>query len=419
MVSSISSLRKSKLLKVRLKGKHILIGVTGSIAAYKAATLIRLLVKEGAEVKVIMTPLAKEFITPLTLATLSKNPILVDFFNPENGDWNSHVDLGLWSDLYLIAPASANTIAKMATGVADNLLLTTYLSARCPVMVAPAMDLDMYNHQATQQNIKILESRGNIIIEAAVGELASGLSGKGRMEEPENILERVVSFFLTSQRLKGIKVLVTSGPTFEHIDPVRFIGNHSSGKMGNAIALEFARQGAEVELVSGPVAQFPSHHNIHIRKVTSATEMHSSAAAVFEKSDVAILAAAVADFTVENAADQKIKRQGDELVLRLKPTIDIAAQLGKAKKNNQIVVGFALETANELENAKAKLERKNLDMIVLNSLNDTGAGFGTDTNKVTFIMRNSKVIPFELKSKEKVAVDIVNAVYEMLHPKAD
>ncbi|MEW5847078.1 MAG: bifunctional phosphopantothenoylcysteine decarboxylase/phosphopantothenate--cysteine ligase CoaBC [Bacteroidota bacterium] len=403
---------------MRLKGKHILIGVTGSIAAYKAATLIRLLVKEGAEVKVVMTPLAKEFITPLTLATLSKNPILVDFFNPENGDWNSHVDLGLWSDLYLIAPASANTIAKMATGVADNLLLTTYLSARCPVMVAPAMDLDMYSHQATQQNIKILESRGNIIIEASTGELASGLSGKGRMEEPENILEQVVSFFLIGQRLSGVRALVTSGPTYEHIDPVRFIGNHSSGKMGSAIALELARQGALVDLVSGPVAQYPIHPNINIHKVTSAAEMFKAAQSLFEKSNVAILAAAVADFTAENVATQKIKRQGDELILKLKPTEDIAAHLGKVKKHNQFLIGFALETTNELENAKAKLERKNLDLIVLNSMNDPGAGFGSDTNKVTFIKRNGQVIPFDTKPKGMVAKDITNAIFEMLHQNA-
>jgi len=413
------SLRKSKFLKVRLKGKHILLGVTGSIAAYKAATLIRLLVKEGAEVKVIMTPLAKEFITPLTLATLSKNPILVDFFNPENGDWNSHVDLGIWADLYIIAPASANTIARLATGIADNLLLTAYLSARCPVMVAPAMDMDMYNHRATQQNLQTLENRGNIIIEAATGELASGLSGKGRMEEPEDILEQVVSFFLSSQRLNGIRALVTSGPTHEHIDPVRYIGNHSTGKMGNAISLELANQGALVDLVSGPVAQYPYHPNINLHRVTSADEMYNTAVSLFNNSDVAVLAAAVADFTVQNVLTQKIKRQGDELVLKLKPTRDIAAQLGTIKKKGQIVIGFALETENELDNAIAKLKRKNLDMIVLNSMNDSGAGFGTDTNKVTFISSNGSVIPFDIKSKEKVAVDIVDAIYGMLHPKAD
>ncbi len=399
---------------MRLKGKHILLGVTGSIAAYKAATLVRLLVKEGAEVKVLMTPLAKEFITPLTLATLSKNPILVDFFNPENGDWNSHVDLGLWSDLYVIAPASANTIAKMATGVADNLLLTTYLSARCPVMVAPAMDLDMYNHPTTQANLKTLVSFGNIVIEAATGELASGLSGKGRMEEPENILERIVSFFLTGNRFAGTRVLVTSGPTHEHIDPVRFIGNQSSGKMGNAIALELARQGAQVHLISGPVASYPSHPNIEIHKVVSASQMFEMSTSVFPGCHLGILAAAVADFTPENVAAEKIKRQGVELVLKLKPTQDIAARLGELKKPNQLLVGFALETTNELENAKGKLERKNLDMIVLNSMNDPGAGFGVDTNKVTFIKRDGSVLPFDVKSKEKVAVDIVDAVYEML-----
>lgn len=417
MESCITNLKRNKPRKVRLKDKHILIGVTGSIAAYKAASLIRLLVKEGAEVKVIMTPLAKEFITPLTLATLSKNPILVDFFNPENGDWNSHVDLGLWSDLYLIAPASANTIAKMATGVADNLLLTTYLSAKCPVMVAPAMDLDMYSHPVTQQNISTLQKRGNIIIDAATGELASGLSGKGRMEEPENILEQVVSFFLTGDRFKGQKILVTSGPTFEHIDPVRFIGNHSSGKMGNAIALEFARQGAIVEFVSGPVAKYPVHPNINLHKVTSAQEMFNVASRLFSDVNIAVLAAAVADFTIENFSDTKIKRKDQELTIKLKPTKDIAAHLGKDKKVNQLLIGFALETNDEIENAKSKLERKNLDLIVLNSMSDPGAGFGHDTNKVTFINSHGEVKPFNLKSKEEVAADIVEEVYQMLSQK--
>jgi phosphopantothenoylcysteine decarboxylase/phosphopantothenate--cysteine ligase len=286
-------------------------------------------------------------------------------------------------------------------------------------MVAPAMDLDMYNHPATQLNISTLQTRGNIIIEAATGELASGLSGKGRMEEPENILERVVSFFLTSQRLSGIRVLVTSGPTYEHIDPVRFIGNHSSGKMGNTIARELARQGAVVDFVSGPVSHYPNHPNINIYKVTSAAEMFKVANTLFGNVNIAILAAAVADFTVENVANQKIKREADDLVLRLKPTNDIAAHLGKTKKSNQLLVGFALETVNEIENAKAKLQRKNLDMIVLNSMNDPGAGFGTDTNKVTFIMRNGQVVSFETKPKDMVAIDVVNAVYEMLNTKAD
>jgi len=399
---------------VRLSGKHILLGITGSIAAYKSASLIRLLVKDGAEVKVVMTPLAKEFITPLTLATLSKSPILVDFFNPENGNWNSHVDLGLWADLYLIAPASANTIAKMANGIADNLLLTSYLSARCPVMVAPAMDLDMYSHPTTQRNLKTLEGFGNLIIEAATGELASGLSGKGRMEEPEKILEQVVAFFSKGERFKNVRVLVTSGPTYEHIDPVRFIGNHSSGKMGNAIALEFARQGAIVDLVTGPVSSVPVHPNIGVHHVVSAREMFDRVLQLYGESRVTVLAAAVADFTPNEVADKKLKRKGDELVLVLQPTSDIAAHLGTIKRSNQLNIGFALETNDELSNAKDKLKRKNLDLIVLNSLNDPGAGFGVDTNRVTFIKVDGTTIPFDLKPKEKVAIDLVDTVYDMI-----
>lgn len=391
-----------------LKGKNILLGITGSIAAYKAASLVRLLVKDGANVKVLMTPLAKEFITPLTLATLSKNPILVDFFNPENGDWNSHVDLGIWADLYIIAPASANTIGKMANGVADNLLLTTYLSAKCPVMVAPAMDLDMYQHPTTHKNLAILESFGNIIIEAATGELASGLSGKGRMEEPENIIGFIRGYFAKAQSLSGKTVLVTSGPTHEPIDPIRFIGNRSSGKMGESIALELAHRGAKVKFISGPVAHLPNHPSIEVVKVKTAKEMHLEVTKAFPTCYAAILAAAVADFTPKNVAVQKIKREGNNLSIELEPTADIAKELGTLKSKKQVIVGFALETENELANAKRKLETKNLDFIVLNSANEEGAGFEVDTNKITILHRNGESKEYPLKPKHQVAVDIVN-----------
>ncbi len=398
---------------MRLAGKHIILGITGSIAAYKAATLTRLLVKEGAEVKVVMTPLAKEFITPLTLATLSKNPILVDFFNPENGDWNSHVDLGLWADLYLIAPASANTMGKMAHGIADNLLLTTYLSAKCPVMVAPAMDLDMYNHPTTQENIATLKRFGNIVIEAATGELASGLTGKGRMEEPERILEVVVDFLSSKKKFSGKRVLVTSGPTYEHIDPVRFIGNYSSGKMGTSIAEAFASQGAEVVFITGPAVVIP-HNNplIKVINVVSAQQMLEAALQYYSEVDIAIMAAAVADFTPDVSSDVKIKREKDDLMLRLKPTTDIAATLGAKKSKTQCLVGFALETNNELANAQTKLKKKNLDLIVLNSLKDSGAGFGHDTNKISIIDTNGKQLTFDLKNKSEVATDIVNVIFD-------
>jgi len=399
---------------MHLAGKHIILGVTGSIAAYKAAILTRLLIKEGAEVKIIMTPHAKEFITPLTLATLSKNPILVDFFNPENGGWNSHVDLGLWANLLLIAPASANTIAKMANGVADNLLLTTYLSARCPVMVAPAMDMDMYCHPATQRNLQVLAGYGNIIVEAATGELASGLSGKGRMEEPENILQHVINLFSAVGRFNGFKVLITSGPTYEPIDPVRFIGNYSSGKMGTALATVLAQQGAQVTFITGPAAVEPQHPSVKIVRVKTAAEMLEQAKLEFDSCQVAILAAAVADFTPANPATDKIKRGKENLDLQLKPTTDIAETLGKMKRQNQIIVGFALETTNEVENAFVKLTRKNLDIIVLNSLKDAGAGFGHSTNKVTLIDRNKNQKSFELKPKTEVAHDIANAIFDLL-----
>ena len=397
-----------------LRGKHIILGVTGSIAAYKAATLTRLLVKEGVSVKVVMTPLAKEFITPLTMATLSKSPIMVDFYNPENGDWNSHVDLGLWADLYLIAPASANTIGKMAGGIADNLLLTTYLSAKCPVMVAPAMDLDMYKHPATQRNLKVLQSFGNIIIEPESGELASGLIGKGRMEEPEKIVSFITDYFARQADFKGKKVVVTAGPTYEKIDPVRFIGNYSSGKMGLAIAEELAGRGAEVVLVCGPVNLKTCHPAIRRVDVESAVQMYEVTSKEFVNSDVAVLSAAVADFTPKEKADHKIKRGKDDLLLELLPTKDIAAELGRIKTVSQLLIGFALETNDEEINALSKMQRKNLDMIVLNSLNDKGAGFSVDTNKVTILDKAVDKTVYELKTKVEVAKDIVDQIASRL-----
>jgi len=396
-----------------LKGKKIILGVTGSIAAYKAALLVRLLKKEGAEVKVIMTSLAKEFITPLTLATLSGNPILVDFFNPENGDWNSHVDLGIWADAYIIAPASANTIGKMANGVADNLLLTTYLSAKCPVFVAPAMDLDMYAHPSTKKNLLTLKSYGNEIIEPTVGHLASGLEGKGRMEEPENIVQFMDDFF-TPKKMLGKKIIITAGPTYERIDPVRYIGNFSSGKMGFALAESCARQGAQVTLVAGPVKLRTSHANIKRIDVDSADEMYRTVISQFDKMDGAILCAAVADFTPTKMQKSKIKREKDNLTLELKPTQDIAATVGKVKRGDQFVVGFALESDNEEKNALAKMERKNFDFIVLNSLQDHHSGFGFDTNKVAIIHRSGLKKQYELKSKLDVADDIVNEINTLL-----
>ncbi len=396
-----------------LRGKKIILGITGSIAAYKAAQLVRLMVKEGAEVKVIMTPLAKEFITPLTMATLSNNPILVDFFNPENGDWNSHVDLGLWADAYIIAPATANTIGKMVSGVADNLLLTTYLSAKCPVFVAPAMDLDMFAHPSTKRNLQTLKSFGNQIIEPTVGHLASGLEGKGRMEEPENIV-RFISDFFTPQKMAGKKVLITAGPTYEKIDPVRYIGNFSSGKMGFALAESCARQGAEVILITGPVKLSARHQNIKRIDVDSADEMYKAVMKHFEKMDGAILCAAVADFTPVHKLKSKIKREKENLMLELKPTNDIAASVGKIKKGEQFVVGFALESDNEEQNAIAKMERKNFDFIVLNSLQDHDTGFGFDTNKVSIIHRSGLNKKYELKSKLDVADDIVNEINTLI-----
>jgi len=396
-----------------LRGKKIILGITGSIAAYKSAYLVRLLVKEGAEVKVVMTPLAKEFITPLTLATLSNNPILVDFFNPENGDWNSHVDLGLWADAFIIAPATANTIGKMVTGVADNLLLTTYLSAKCPVFVAPAMDLDMFAHPSTKRNLQTLKSFGNQIIEPVVGQLASGLEGKGRMEEPENIVRFLADYF-TPKKMLGKKILITAGPTYEKIDPVRYIGNFSSGKMGFALAESCARQGAEVTLIAGPVKLSAKHPNIKRIDVDSAEEMSKLVLNRFPKMDGAILCAAVADFTPVQKLKSKIKRENENLMLELKPTNDIAAAVGKIKKGEQFVVGFALESDNEEQNAKAKMERKNFDFIVLNSLQDHDTGFGFDTNKVSIIHRSGLTKKYELKSKLDVADDIVKEINTLI-----
>jgi phosphopantothenoylcysteine decarboxylase/phosphopantothenate--cysteine ligase len=391
-----------------LKGKNIILGVTGGIAAYKAANLTRLFVKKGAQVKIIMTPMAKEFITPLTLATLSKNPILVDFYNPENGDWNSHVDLGLWADAMVIAPATANTMGKMAHAIADNLLITTYLSSRCPVFLAPAMDLDMLQHPANKKNIEILQSFGNHIIEPDSGELASGLIGKGRMAEPEEILAFLENYFSKNLDFKGKKIMLTAGPTHEAIDPVRFIGNHSSGKMGYAIANELAERGAEVTLISGPVSILANHPAIKIIPVTSAVQMHQAAVENFPKTDAAIMVAAVADYMPAEVADKKLKKKDIDLTIQLKPTPDIAAELGKSKKPHQKLIGFALETDQEETNALEKLNRKNFDFIVLNSLNDEASGFKTDTNKITILTSKGEKKPFDLKQKNEVAHDICN-----------
>ena len=400
-----------------LEGRKILLGVTGGIAAYKAAVIIRLLVKEGAEVKVLMTPLAKEFITPLTLATLSKNPVLVDFFDPEDGRWNSHIDLGLWADLFIIAPATANTMGKMAAGIADNLLLTTYLSARCPVFIAPAMDLDMLAHPATVSNMERLKSYGNRIIEPDTGELASGLEGKGRMADPEVIVREIKEFLskknITEQPLRGRRVFINAGPTVEPIDPVRFISNYSSGRMGIALADTAVRMGAEVTLVLGPVTLKPQEKGVTIVPVRTAAEMMEASLAAFAQCDIAILAAAVADFTPETTSATKVKRGDADLVIRLKPTEDIAASLGRMKKEGQFLAGFALETDNEVDNARGKMQRKNLDMIILNSLRDEGAGFGHDTNRITIIDRSDNIDKFELKSKDEVASDILNRIVSL------
>ena len=389
-----------------MKGKKIVLGITGSIAAYKAAVLTRGLIKKGAEVQIVITPAGKEFITPITLSALTSKPVISEFFAQRDGTWHSHVDLGLWADAMVIAPATASTIGKMAHGIADNMLVTTYLSMKAPVFIAPAMDLDMFAHPSTQHNLDILRSYGNHIIEPASGELASHLVGKGRMEEPEKI-EVLEAFFSRRQDLQGKKVMITAGPTYEKIDPVRFIGNYSSGKMGYALAEACAERGAEVTLVSGPVNREVIHPNIKRINVESAAEMYQAAVENYEDADAGILCAAVADFTPEVTAEQKIKREKDDLILRLKPTQDIAAALGKQKRPEQRLVGFALETNDEVSHAQDKLKRKNFDFIVLNSLNDKGAGFRCDTNKIAIIDRDG-ITAYPLKPKTEVATDIID-----------
>ena len=397
-----------------MKGKKIVLGITGSIAAYKAAVLTRLLIKKGAEVQIVITPAGKEFITPITLSALTSKPVISEFFSQRDGTWHSHVDLGLWADAMLIAPATASTIGKMAHGIADNMLITTYLSMKAPVFVAPAMDLDMFAHPATQHNLDILRSYGNHIIEPTAGELASHLVGKGRMEEPENIVAALESFFQKNSSMAGKKILITAGPTYEKIDPVRFIGNYSSGKMGYALAEECAARGAEVTLISGPVNLSVNHPNINRIDVESAEQMYNACMSHYPTSDAGILCAAVADFTPECVADKKIKREKDDLTLNLKPTHDIAAALGKIKTDGQRLVGFALETNDETAHAQDKLKRKNFDFIVLNSLNDKGAGFRCDTNKIT-IIDSSKAEEYPLKTKKEVAADIIDKLDSILH----
>lgn len=395
---------------MRLEGKKIILGITGSIAVYKAAILLRLLTREGADVRVVMTPAAKEFITPVTMSALSDHPVVSEFFASNDGTWHSHVDLGLWADAMVIAPLTAATMGKMAHGIADNMLVTTYLSARCPVFVAPAMDLDMFGHPSTQQNLDILKSYGNIVIEPGEGALASGLHGKGRMEEPERIVELLFASIGSKKKLLNKTFLVTAGPTFEKIDPVRFIGNYSSGKMGFAIASELAEQGARVILVTGPTHLSLSHPMVETIRIESAGEMLEACVEHFGTCDGAVMSAAVADFTPAHPASQKTRRGRDNWSLELKPTTDIAAALGASKREGQVLVGFALETHDELANARKKLAKKNLDLIVLNSLNDPGAGFGTDTNKVTILDRYNNSEEFELKSKASVAADIVEKI---------
>jgi phosphopantothenoylcysteine decarboxylase/phosphopantothenate--cysteine ligase len=404
-----------------LSGKKIVLGISGGIAAYKTATLVRLFIKAGAEVQVIMTPASKDFVTPLTLSTLSKKPVFSTFYNEEevpgqdgilvkqNASWNNHVELGLWADLMIIAPATANTLSKMVNGTCDNLLLATYLSAKCPVYFAPAMDLDMYKHPSTIASFNALHAFGNTIIPAESGELASGLSGEGRMAELENIVAFLENDILGKLPLRGKKIMITAGPTYEAIDPVRFIGNHSSGRMGFEIADEAAKLGANVVLITGPSHLNVSHKSIEVVRVVSAQEMYEACHTHFHTSDVAIAAAAVADYRPKNIALQKIKKSESSFSIALEKTNDILASLGQIKKN-QFLIGFALETENEIENAKLKIQKKNLDLIVLNSLQDEGAGFGTATNKITFIDANFTIEPMDLKSKEMVAQDILNKV---------
>lgn len=396
-----------------LKGKKVLLGVSGGIAAYKTATLVRLFIKAGAQVQVVMTPASKDFVTPLTLSTLSKNPVFSEFYNDEdeNALWNNHVELGLWADLMIIAPATANTLAKMANGNCDNLLMATYLSAKCPVYFAPAMDLDMYKHPTSIDNFHKLQLFGNIMIPAESGELASGLSGEGRMAEPEHIISFLENDISQKLPLKGKKILITAGPTYEAIDPVRFIGNHSTGKMGFDIANEAAQLGAEVVLISGPTHLNVNNLAIQLIRVQSAEEMYQQCHLYFDNVDVAIAAAAVADYKPKVVANQKIKKSDVNFSIELEKTKDILASLGEIKKH-QFLIGFALETENEIEHAKLKIQKKNLDLIVLNSLNDEGAGFGKATNKITFIDKSFQIEPMPLKSKEEVAKDILNKIIQ-------
>lgn len=397
-----------------LEGKNIVLGVCGSIAAYKSALLVRLLIKGGASVQVVMTQDATNFITPLTLSTLSKNPVLVDYFNPENGEWNNHVELGLWADIFIIAPASANTLAKMANGLCDNLLTAVYLSAKCDVYFAPAMDLDMWKHESTQGNISKLQSFGNILVPPGNGELASGLYGEGRMAEPEEIFAFISASIKKKLPLADQKILVTAGPTYEAIDPVRFIGNHSSGKMGFAIADELAKLGADVTLVAGPSAQISKQSSVKRIDVTSAAEMLEACELHFKNSKACIMSAAVADYTPTVIAQQKIKKSSGDFSIEVKKTVDILNLLGLQKSDGQILAGFALETNDEEKNAIEKLKKKNLDFIVLNSLNDEGAGFKKDTNKITIIDRDLQKTEYGLKSKEEVARDICSKIVELI-----
>ena len=398
-----------------LEGKKIILGITGSIAAYKAAYLTRALIKKGAEVQIVMTPSGKEFITPVTLSALTGKPVVSEFFTANDGTWHSHVELGLWADAMLVAPATASTIGKMANGIADNMLITTYLSAKCPVFVAPAMDLDMFAHLSTQHNLERLRSYGNHIIEPATGELASHLEGKGRMEEPDRIVACLENFFSRRQSLAGRKIVITAGPTYEKIDPVRFIGNYSSGKMGFALAADCAARGAEVVLVAGPVS-LPTPPSVRRIDVESASQMYDAATREFADADAALCCAAVADYAPAAYSEQKLKRTDENLVLTLSPNKDIAAELGRMKRTGQCVAGFALETEHESVNAQEKMQRKNLDFIVLNSLREQGAGFRVDTNKVTIFEQNGNKTEYPMKSKREVAADIVDVLSEYIAP---
>ena len=396
-----------------LKGKKIVVGITGSIAAYKVPFLVRLLIKGGADVRVIMTPAAVDFVTPLTLATLSMHGVICESFKAGSGEWNNHVELGQWADAMVFAPVTANTLGKMVNGIADNFVVTAYLSAKCPVFIAPAMDLDMYAHPSTQNNIKVLKSYGNIIIEPQVGELASGLSGPGRLEEPEMILSILEDFFVSPKSLNKKKILVTAGPTYEKIDPVRFIGNYSTGQMGFSIAMEAAERGAEVTLITGPTHLIASNCNINRVDVESAQEMYNACMVESPNADIIIMAAAVADYTYTEKSDVKMKKSSKPISVELSPTKDILKEIGKQKKPDQVLVGFALETNNELENAHKKLKTKNLDYIVLNSLNEKGAGFGLKTNKITIIDKAGRILPGSLKTKQEIASDILDTISEI------